>query len=93
MYIHIRNATANKKDDIDKIIELIKEFASDRSKCDILNSIMNILIRNKMFGSIDKLRNIIDITNFLSKEYVDKVGIKQINGTKSIKLIKYLCEI
>ena len=92
MYIHIKDATDDKKDDMNRIIELIKEFALDRSNRDVLNSIMNILIRNKMFGSIDKMRNIIDITMFLRKEYVDKVGVNRINVTKSNKLAKYFLE-
>ncbi len=91
IYQNLCKANKNKQEDVNKMIMCIQNFSMNTQNKQQLVDLMNLLIRNKMYGNIDKLRNILDIKSFLkpNKRLTDAL----INKTRSIKLDKYLTEL
>lgn len=92
IYLNLHKANKNKQEDVEKMFKCISDFSVNRNNDLLLTELMNLSIKNKMYGNIDKLRNIIDIELFIDKDKTDKDNKSDayIKTTGSQKLSKYL---
>lgn len=86
-----KNKATTKKDQVSTMKDCIGRYSLDPSDDTILIELMNQSITNKMYGNIDKLKNIVDMHKFIKSEHRDKLGKSFIKNTRSNKLYKYLC--
>lgn len=93
VYQNLLKGNKNKKLEMDKMLSCIKDYSSDTTNHQHLINLMNLSIKNEMFGNIDKLRNILNIKQFIIPESLVKITDSYINTTKSHKLVKHMCEL
>lgn len=92
IYINLSKKKAD-KDSVVQVLDCIIKFSLDNTNKNLLNQLMNLLIKNKMYGNIDKLRNVLDINDFIDYDKCDdKITKTYIDSTRSHKLEKYLRE-
>ena len=90
VYINLHKANKNKQEDIDKMLKCIADYSRNTSDPSYLIELMNLSIENKMYGNIDKLRNILDIHAFLDPASKSAIKESHIKTTRAQKLAKYL---
>lgn len=84
--IYLKNKTDDHYNDI-KL--LLAKYSTDKNIIH-LEKIMNISIEHKIYGIINKLKNILNIDDFINNEKKSKINKKLLKKSRAIKMIKYL---
>lgn len=93
VYLNLQKANKNKQDDVDKMFKCIADYSCNTSDPSYLIELMNLSIENKMYGNIDKLRNILDIGAFINPTGKGVINESHLMTTRAQKLAKYLTPI
>jgi hypothetical protein len=90
VYLNLHKANKNKQEDVDKMFKCIADYSRNTSDPSHLIELMNLSIENKLYGNIDKLRNILDINAFIDPASKGAINESHIKTTRAQKLAKHL---